>query len=80
MGILAAMTVAMRAVIVGILLAGGLSAALARPLTAHEETVLRAAPPYGEQNRTPAHLERFRAAAALARKRSRCAGVRFCSP
>ena len=62
------MTVAMRAVIVGILLAGGLSAALARPLTAHEETVLRAAPPYGEQNRTPAHLERFRAAAALARK------------
>jgi ankyrin repeat protein len=68
LGILAAMTVAIRLVLLCAVLAGGLSAAAARPLTADEEAVLRTAPPLAEQNRTPAHLERFRAATALARK------------
>ena len=43
-------------------LAGGLSAAEARPLAPGEEAVLRAAPPLAEQNRTPAHLDALRAA------------------
>jgi len=45
-----------------------LGAAQARPLTADEERVLRAAPPLAEQNRTPAHLQRFRDASDLARR------------
>lgn len=43
----------------------------ARPLTADEERVLRAAPPVVEQNRTPEHLRRFREASDLARRLGR---------
>jgi ankyrin repeat protein len=62
------MTAVIRLAILCAVLTGGPSAAEARPLTPEEETVFRAAPPLAEQNRTPAHLERFRAAAALARQ------------
>ena len=67
-GYIGGMTMAARLLLVCAALAGGLSAAEARPLAPGEEAVLRAAPPLAEQNRTPAHLERFRAATALARK------------
>lgn len=57
-----------RAAIIGLSIASLTGAAAARPLTAEEQRVLREAPPVIEQNRTPDHLKRFHAAAALARK------------
>ena len=57
-----------RLFVAAVLVVCGLGSAQARPLTAGEERVLRAAPPLAEQNRTPAHLRRFRDAADLARR------------
>jgi ankyrin repeat protein len=39
-----------------------------RPLTAEETRIFRAAPPFGETNKTPDSLKRFQAASALAHK------------
>jgi ankyrin repeat protein len=57
-----------RAAIIGLSIASLAGAAAARPLTADEQRVLREAPPVVEQNKTPAHLERFHAATRLARQ------------
>lgn len=62
------MRTASRLTIAAVLAACVLGAAQARPLTADEERVLRAAPPLTEQNRTLDHLQRFRNAADLARR------------
>ncbi len=68
MGIFDGMSQTFRLALIAALIAGSLGASQARPLTADEEATLRGAPPYGEQNKTPEHLKRFNAAAALARR------------